>query len=162
MNVDTQSMLVRLPAILGLRRDPSRMSSLMLLPLRLFFGATFVYAGLQKLTDPQFFSATAPGFIGHQMTGFVRAGSPLSGLITSIALPHATVFGALIAFCELWIGLSALFGLLTRLGALGGLATSSLSTRKRYCGDGPDNALSWQRTGRLRSRVRDYWSVTDY
>jgi thiosulfate dehydrogenase [quinone] large subunit len=74
MNVDTQSMLVRLPAILGLRRDPSRMSSLMLLPLRLFFGATFVYAGLQKLTDPQFFSATAPGFIGHQMTGFVRAG----------------------------------------------------------------------------------------
>ena len=95
-----------------------------ILPLRLFFGATFLYAGLQKLTDPQFFSSTAPGFIGYQMGGFVRAGSPLSGVLTAIALSHATEFGDLIALCEVWIGLSALLGLLTRLGALGGLATS--------------------------------------
>ncbi len=110
--------------ILGLAREPGRVPAVAILPLRLFFGMTFIYAGLQKLTDPQFFSPTAPGFIGRQMSGFVHAGSPLSPLLTHLAVPHAAPFGALIAFCELWVGLSALTGLLTRLGALGGLAIS--------------------------------------
>ena len=41
-----------------------------LLPLRLFLGVTFVYAGIQKLTDPQFFQPNAAGYIGHQIAGF--------------------------------------------------------------------------------------------
>ncbi len=150
MKLDTERILARLPTVLGVRRDPGKMSSLVMLPLRLFFGATFVYAGLQKLTDPQFFSPTAPGFIGHQMSGFVRAGSPLSGLINTIALPHAKEFGALIAFCEVWIGLSALFGLLTRFGALGGLATSltfyltaTWSTHPYFLGADLPYAFGW-------------------
>jgi len=110
--------------LLGVAREPGRLPAAAILPLRLFFGITFIYAGLQKLTDPQFFSPTAPGFIGRQMSGFVHAGSPLSPLLTHLAVPHAAQFGALIAFCELWVGLSALTGLLTRLGALGGLAIS--------------------------------------
>jgi len=114
----------RLVDALGVRGEPGRVSAFALLPLRLFFGATFIYAGLQKLTDPQFFSPTAPGFIGRQMSGFVRGGSPLSPLLTHLAVPHAAQFGALIAFCELWVGLSTLLGLLSRLGALGGLAIS--------------------------------------
>jgi thiosulfate dehydrogenase [quinone] large subunit len=114
----------RLVDALGVRGEPGRVPAVALLPLRLFFGATFIYAGLQKLTDPQFFSPTAPGFIGRQMSGFVRGGSPLSPLLTHLAVPHAAQFGALIAFCELWVGLSTLLGLLSRLGALGGLAIS--------------------------------------
>jgi thiosulfate dehydrogenase [quinone] large subunit len=98
--------------------------ALVVLPLRLFLGVTFIYAGLQKLTDPQFFNPTAPGFIGRQMSGFVHSGSPLSPLLTHLAIPHAAQFGALIALGEIWVGLSALLGLLTRLGALGGLALS--------------------------------------
>ena len=31
-----------------------------LLPLRLFLGATFLYAGLDKLLDPAFLDAAAP------------------------------------------------------------------------------------------------------
>ncbi len=109
---------------LGVAHEPARLPVAAILPLRLFFGATFVYAGLQKLTDPQFFSPTAPGFIGHQMSGFVRSGSPLTPLLTHLGVPHAAQFGALIALCELWVGMSVLLGLLTRLGALGGLAIS--------------------------------------
>jgi len=124
MQLNSATLLDRLPALLGVRRDASKVQSLALVPLRLFFGVTFIYAGLQKLTDPQFFSPTAPGFIGHQMSGFVRAGSPLSGLLTSVAIPHAAQFGALIAICEVWVGLSTLLGLLLRAGALGGMAIS--------------------------------------
>jgi len=150
MRVETERILDRLPAILGIRPDPAKTSSYVLLPLRVFFGATFIYAGLQKLTDPQFFSPTASGFIGHQMGGFVRAGSPMSGLLNTIAIPHAAEFGALIAFCEIWVGLSALFGLMTRLGALGGLATSltfyltaTWSTHPYFLGADLPYAMGW-------------------
>ncbi len=95
-----------------------------LLPLRLFLGVTFIYAGINKFTDPQFFTSTAPNFIGKQMGGYVQSGSPLSPLLTHLAIPHAVFFGAIIALGELWIGISALLGLFTRLGALGGLMTN--------------------------------------
>ena len=108
----------------GVSPERGHIPALVVLPLRLFLGLTFIYAGLQKLTDPQFFSPTAPGFIGRQMSGFVHSGSPLSPLLTHLAIPHAAQFGALIALGEIWVGLSALLGLLTRLGALGGLALS--------------------------------------
>jgi thiosulfate dehydrogenase [quinone] large subunit len=127
-----------------------RIPALVFLPLRLFLGITFVYAGLQKLTDPQFFSPTAPGFIGRQMSGFVHSGSPLTPLLTHLAIPHAAVFGALIAFCELWVGLAALLGLLTRLGALGGLAisltfylTATWSVHPYFLGADLPYAIGW-------------------
>lgn len=150
MSKNLEPYLERLPLFLGVRADSSKTHSLALVPMRLFFGATFIYAGLQKLTDSQFFSPTAPGFIGHQMNGFVHAGSPLSSLISSIALPHAAPFGALIAFCELWVGLSALLGLLTRPGALGGLAisltfylTATWNTHPYFLGADLPYALGW-------------------
>jgi hypothetical protein len=60
----------------GLRREPTRASAAAVLPLRLFLGGTFVYAALDKLTDPAFFDATAPTYIGQQFAGYVRTGSP--------------------------------------------------------------------------------------
>lgn len=92
----------------------------MIVPLRLFMGVTFIYAGLQKLTDPQYFNPTTRGYIGHQIAAFAT-GSPLHGFLTDIAVPHATLFGALVAFGELAIGLGVLLGLLTRMASLCGL-----------------------------------------
>jgi thiosulfate dehydrogenase [quinone] large subunit len=96
-----------------------------LLPLRFFVGATFVYAGLDKLIDPRFLQATGPGSIGEQLTGFTHA-SPLAGLVTVFALPFPVLIGLLMALAEIAIGLGALTGLLYRTSAAAGAAVSLL------------------------------------
>ncbi len=100
-----------------------RLSGWILLPLRLFLGVTFVYAGVQKLTDPQYFNHTAPGYIGKQILGFAF-GSPIHNLLVYFVVPHATFFGALVAFGELAIGIGTLLGLLLRPAAFFGLLLS--------------------------------------
>jgi hypothetical protein len=40
-----------------------------LLPLRLFLGGTFVYAGLDKLTDPGFLASSGPGSLAEVLEG---------------------------------------------------------------------------------------------
>jgi thiosulfate dehydrogenase [quinone] large subunit len=94
-----------------------------LAPLRLFLGLTFVYAGVQKLTDPQYFDPTAAGYIGHQIADMAN-GSPLQGLLLGLVVPHAPLFGALVAWGELAIGLGTLVGLLFRAAALSGALIS--------------------------------------
>ncbi|HLI89419.1 MAG TPA: TQO small subunit DoxD [Ktedonobacteraceae bacterium] len=94
-----------------------------LLPLRLFLGITFVYAGVQKLTDPQFFNRAAPGYIGRQIISFAN-GSPLHNVLMQIALPHAHLFGLLIACGEIAIGIGTLAGLLFRPAAFFGMVLS--------------------------------------
>jgi thiosulfate dehydrogenase [quinone] large subunit len=93
------------------------------LPLRLFLGVTFVYAGIQKLTDPQYFRPSAPGYIGRQIAGMAHD-TPLGGLLTHLVVPHATFFGGLIAWGELAIGLGVLIGLLVRPAAFFGTLLS--------------------------------------
>jgi thiosulfate dehydrogenase [quinone] large subunit len=92
-------------------------------PLRLFLGVTFIYAGIQKLTDPQYFNTHAPGYIGKQIQAFAT-GSPLHGLLINGVLPHASFWGAIIAWGELAIGLGALVGFLLRPAAFFGLLLS--------------------------------------
>src|SRR5258708_19438763 len=82
-----------------------------LLPLRLFLGITFIYAGLQKLTDPQYFNRSATGFIGKQIIGFA-AGSPIHGLLINIFLPHPVFFVPVAAFVHLRFGFAAFLALL--------------------------------------------------
>lgn len=90
-----------------------------LLPLRAFLGATFVYAGLQKLTDPQFFDPKAVDFIGKQIQRFAT-GSPIRGFLVQVAVPHAVLFGGLVAYGELAIGIGVLTGILLRPAAFFG------------------------------------------
>jgi thiosulfate dehydrogenase [quinone] large subunit len=90
-----------------------------ILPLRLFLGATFVYAGIQKLTDPGFFSPTAGTYIGKQILAFSR-GSPIAFLLHPLA-DQAPLIGALTIVTEVAIGMLVLLGLGTRLAALTGL-----------------------------------------
>ncbi len=91
-----------------------------LLPLRLFLGLTFVYAGVQKLTDPGFLHPGAPTYIGTQLHAFA-AGTPGGFLLRTFAIPHAQLAGIGVAIAEIVIGLLAAAGLLTRAAALAGL-----------------------------------------
>ncbi|MET7873377.1 DoxX family protein [Streptomyces cyaneofuscatus] len=93
-----------------------------LLPLRLFLGVTFVYAGLDKLTDSGFLSATGPGSIGELMNT-VRDSSAIPALV-DLALKSPEGFGYAIAIGELLVGLGTLVGLWARLAALGGALIS--------------------------------------
>jgi thiosulfate dehydrogenase (quinone) large subunit len=101
----------------------TRLSGRVLLPLRLFLGVTFVYAGIQKLTDPQFFNPSAAGFIGKQIMAFAT-GSPIHNFLLHAALPHAMFFGALVAFGEIAIGIGTLIGFLFRPAAFFGILLS--------------------------------------
>ncbi len=101
------------------------LSARVLLPLRLFLGITFLYAGIQKLTDPQFFNHSAPGFIGRQILVFAH-GSPIHNILLHVALPHAVFFGAVIALGEIAIGIGTLLGFLFRPAAFFGMLLSLL------------------------------------
>ncbi|MEU3187082.1 DoxX family protein [Streptomyces sp. NPDC006923] len=93
-----------------------------LLPLRIFLGVTFIYAGLDKLTDSGFFSATGTGSVGELMRG-VRDSSAIPALV-DLALKSPAGFGYAIALGELAVGLGTLFGVLARLAAFGGALIS--------------------------------------
>ena len=96
---------------------PSALSPAMaLFPLRLFLGVTFVYAGVQKLTDPGFLHPGAPTYIGTQLHGFA-AGTPGGFLLRTFALPHPELAGIGVAIAEILIGLLATAGLFTRIAA---------------------------------------------
>jgi thiosulfate dehydrogenase [quinone] large subunit len=96
-----------------------------LLPLRLFLGVTFVYAGVQKLSDPGFLHPGAPTYIGTQLQSFAN-GSPAGFILQTFAIPHPELAGVGVAILEIAIGLCAFFGLLTRAAAVGGLALNLL------------------------------------
>jgi len=92
-------------------------------PLRFFLGATFVYAGLQKISDPGFLQPGASTYIGTQLQGFV-AHSPIGFLIQLFALPVPQLTGLGVIAAELVIGGLVIFGLATRWAAAGGAVLS--------------------------------------
>jgi thiosulfate dehydrogenase [quinone] large subunit len=96
-----------------------------LLPLRLFLGGTFVYAGIQKLSDPGFLHPGAPTYIGTQLDAFA-SGTPGGFILRTFAIPHAELAGVGVAIAEIAIGLCAFFGLLTRWAAAAGMALNFL------------------------------------
>lgn len=94
-----------------------------LLPLRLFLGVSFIAAGLDKLTDKDFLDPTAITYIGNQLAAFSKQ-SPIGSFLTSVAVPNATIFGALVMAGELAIGLGTLVGLFSRTAAFFGFLLS--------------------------------------
>jgi len=93
-----------------------------LLPLRLFLGVTFAFAGLQKLANPDFFRTSSPVSIHAQLVGAAHT-SPIGGLLGHLT-GASSVVGTLIAVAEVAIGVGALLGLLTRVAAVGGMLVS--------------------------------------
>jgi thiosulfate dehydrogenase [quinone] large subunit len=109
-----------------MRRGPHGVApGVALLPLRLFLGFTFVYAGVQKLSDPGFLHPGAPTYIGTQLAGFAH-GTPGGFILRAFAIPHPILAGVGVAIVEIAIGLCAFSGLLTRWAAVGGLALNLL------------------------------------
>lgn len=92
-------------------------------PLRFFLGATFVYAGLQKISDPGFLQPGASTYIGTQLQGFV-AHSPIGFLVQVFALPVPQLTGIGVIGAELVVGALTIFGLATRWAAAGGALLS--------------------------------------
>ncbi len=119
-----------------------------LLPLRFFFGATFLYAGFDKILDPAFFDPGSPTSIQSQMTAFARV-SPIAPIIRA-GEPFAVAIGLLIAVAEIAVGLGALTGLAYRLSAVGGALLSALfwltaswATHPYYYGPDLPYAAGW-------------------
>jgi thiosulfate dehydrogenase [quinone] large subunit len=114
----------------------------------LFFGITFVYAGLDKIVDPAFFDPSSPSSITSQLVAFART-SPIAFLIKPVE-PFAIPIGLLIALAEIAVGLGAISGLLFRLAAAGGallsllfFLTASWSTHPYYYGADLPYAFGW-------------------
>ncbi|MFF8591316.1 DoxX family protein [Streptomyces sp. NPDC015220] len=93
-----------------------------LLPLRVFLGGTFIYAGLDKLTDSAFLQAAGTGSIGDTMRA-ARDSAAVPALV-DLALKAPVGFGCAIALGELAVGIGTLLGLFGRLAALGGALIS--------------------------------------
>ncbi len=131
------------------RRASSIAPGLALLPLRLFLGLTFVYAGYQKLSDPGFLTPGAPTYIGTQLHGFA-AGTPGGFLLRRLALPFPRAAGIGVALAEIAIGLLTAAGLLTRAAAAAGLGlnlvlflTASWHTRPYFLGSDIVFCFAW-------------------
>jgi thiosulfate dehydrogenase (quinone) large subunit len=93
-----------------------------LLPLRLFLGVTFAYAGLQKLANPNFFRSASPISIQAQLIASSHT-SPLHTILVHL-IQFAKPIGIVISFAEVAIGLGVLLGLWTRIAAIGGAVLS--------------------------------------
>ncbi len=119
-----------------------------LLPLRAFLGITFVYAGLQKLADPNFFRSSTSSSIQAQLRAAGRS-SPIGGLLGPVQ--HVAVLvGVVIALVELAVGIATLLGLWGRLVAAAGLLLSfgfllavSWHTRPYYLGPDIVFCFAW-------------------
>lgn len=98
-------------------------ASMVVLPLRLFLGFSFIAASLYKLMDPEFFDPGKAGYIGTQIQGFAQ-GSPIGGFLSTVAEPNAMLFGIMVVAGEMAIGLATVFGLFSRLAAIFGMLLS--------------------------------------
>ncbi len=128
-------------------RLPKLSPGLALFPLRLFLGGTFVYAGVQKLSDPGFLHPGAPTYIGTQLHGFAN-GTPGGFILETFATPHPAVAGVGVAIAEIAIGLLTIAGFYTQAAAAGGLGlnfllflTASWNTTPYFLG--PDLVFSF-------------------
>lgn len=118
-------------------------------PLRLFLGTTFLYAGLQKIADPNFLDPTAPTYIGAQLQGFT-ATSPIGFLIQRLALPFPQLTGIGVIGAELAIGVLVILGAATRWAAAAGalinfvfFLTASWAVQPYFLGSDSIYTVAW-------------------
>lgn len=119
------------------------------LPLRLYLGATFVYAGLQKIADPGFLAPGSATYIGTQLQAFATQ-SPIAFLIDVFALPAPELTGIAVIGAEVGIGVFVLAGIATRWAAAAGalvnvvfFLTASWSVQPYFLGSDSIYAVAW-------------------
>ncbi|MFF4602078.1 TQO small subunit DoxD [Streptomyces sp. NPDC001339] len=119
-----------------------------LLPLRAFLGVTFLYAGVDKLTDPAFLADGGAGSLGETLRQ-VHDTAALP-LLVDLGQKSPVGFGYAIAVGEMAVGLGVLLGLLGRLAAFGGALISlsfwltvSWATTPYYYGNDLVYLMAW-------------------
>jgi thiosulfate dehydrogenase (quinone) large subunit len=87
------------------------------LPARLYAGYFFLKFGLHKIG-----TLTGAG-LEKTLTGWAAETRYhfYVPFLTHVAIPHASIFAFLVTFGEIAVGVSLLFGLVTRFAALGGI-----------------------------------------
>lgn len=120
-----------------------------LLFLRLFLGVTFVYAALQKFSDPGFLHPGSATYIGTQLQGFART-SPIAFLLNALAIPLAPLVGLGVMLTEFVVGLMALAGIYTRQAAVVGalvnftlFLTASWQVQPYFLGSDSIYTVAW-------------------
>ena len=104
------------------RPDGTVPTGWVLMPLRLFLGFTFLYAGLQKLANPNFLDNASPISIHAQLVGASHS-SPIHALIGHL-VPISSAVGVVIAIGEVAIGAGVVAGFLVRVAAVAGMVLS--------------------------------------
>ena len=90
--------------------------------MRLWLGATWIYAGWDKASDPGFLTDGSPTFIGTQLSAFAQ-NSPIDFLLNQI-LEYPTQIGILVMIAEFAIGFATLLWIVPTWAAFGGFLTS--------------------------------------
>jgi Rieske Fe-S protein len=90
--------------------------------MRLWLGATWIYAGWDKASDPGFLKAGSSTFIGTQLSAY-SVNSPISFLLNR-TIEHATQIGIFIMIAEFAIGIATLLWIAPTWAAFGGFAMS--------------------------------------
>ena len=93
-----------------------------ILPMRVFLGIVFLYAGISKFADRRFLDSSSPLSI-HSTVVAVRHISPIGWALGPV-VDHSFAFGLFMAFAEIAVGLGVLLGLFTQVAAAGGMALS--------------------------------------
>lgn len=103
--------------------EQGSVSRFWVVPLRIFLGVMWLYAGIQKL-NPEFGGIQRIVEVMAYGEPASPAGNPIEpfrDFLVNVVLPNWRVFGVLITAGEILVGLSLVFGIATRLGALVGV-----------------------------------------
>jgi Rieske Fe-S protein/uncharacterized membrane protein YphA (DoxX/SURF4 family) len=90
--------------------------------MRLWLGATWIYAGWDKASDPGFLTDGSPTFIGTQLSAYAE-NSPIDFLLNAV-LDNAIQIGILVMIAEFAIGFATLLWIVPTWAAFGGFLTS--------------------------------------
>lgn len=90
--------------------------------LRIFLGATWVYAGWDKASDPGFLTKGSSTYIGTQLAAYAQ-NSPIGSLLQH-TIEHAQIVGIFVMLSEFAIGFATLLWVAPATTALSGLAMS--------------------------------------
>lgn len=93
--------------------------------IRIYTGIFWISHALQKMIDPRF--ASQSGSFDRLVTASIGSSSGVyRDFLLGTIQPHLTLFATVLTYLELFIGLSLILGLGTRLGALVAVLLSAL------------------------------------
>ena len=90
--------------------------------MRIFLGATFIYAAVDKILDENFLQPDQPTSLKAQIEAFSQI-SPI-GSYLPIVINNSVIFGVLVILSELIVGFLTLIGKAKFLAAIGGAVLS--------------------------------------